>query len=214
MAIVVLIQKIIINHIIFSENKSSDLQLPDSKFCLESLSQDFGRMLRDGQAHDAELKCEDHSWKVHKSVLSVRSKVLETMLESDMIEGRTGVITIRDMDVPAVQHFLEYLYSGKLPEMSIETAKRFYEIGDKYAIECLKKSCSNYLVNNLSKENVCEILIIADQHSDSSFKERVIDYMTTEKFVLNESIWRDFSKNHPLIAIDAYYQFCKVHCSK
>lgn len=118
------------------------------------------------------------------------------------------------MDVPTVQQFLEYLYSGKLPDMSLETAKRFYEIGDKYAIECLKKSCSNYLVNNLSPENVCEILIIADQHSDCSFKEEIIDYMTGEKIVLNDSIWRDFSKKHPMIAIDVYYKFCKTHCSK
>lgn len=171
-------------------------------------------MLHDGVCHDVEIKSDGQTWKVHKNVLSVRSEVLKAMLNSDMVEGRTGVITFQDMDVLTVQQFLSYLYCGDLPEMTTEVAKRFYEIGDKYAVQCLKKVCVNFLVNSLTPENACETLAVAVQHSDSSFKESVIEFIIEKKVFLNDELWQNFRESNPMTALEVYERFCKAECSK
>lgn len=82
------------------------------------------------------------------------------MLKSDMVEGKTGFIKVKDITASIFKGFLHYLYSGTLPELStIVSAKEFYEASDKYAVEELKKACSEYLAKNLSEDNACDLLV-------------------------------------------------------
>lgn len=84
------------------------------------------------------------------------------MLKSDMVEGKTGLIKVEDIAASIFESFLRYLYSGTLPELSIDTAKQLYEASDKYSVEELKRACSEFLTRNLSTDNACEILVLAD----------------------------------------------------
>lgn len=97
--------------------------------------------------------------------------------------------------------------------MTVETAKRLYEIRDKYAVDSLKKICGSYLVNNLTLQNACERLILPVQHSHPNFKEYVIQFII-EKRIFMDGIWQDFRQANPMIAFEVYDRFCKDECSK
>lgn len=165
------------------------VQTPSENPCLEALSQDFGRLLGAESDQDVALKCGDRTVGAHKIVLASRSKVFEGMLQSDMVEGRTGQVKVKDMDADVFQEFVKYLYTGTLPKLTEDKAKGLYEAGDLYAVASLMRRCSIFLSDTLTVQNACERLVLADAHSDSEFKERVIAFILEMKVPLIDDHW-------------------------
>lgn len=176
----------------------------DANVSLESLSGDFIKLLNSSLNHDAEIKCGGQYLKVHKIVLSARSEVFKTMLQTDMKEAQTGVIEMQDMDVNYFQDFIEFLYTGVIRELTFDKAKALYEAGDKYAVKNLVYQCSEYLQDILSPENAFESFTLADAHSDEKLKERIITYILNEEIYLEDEIWDPFCESFPKVAIDVY----------
>lgn len=171
---------------------------------LESLSNDFSKLMDSGLNHNAEIKCGKHSIKAHKNILCARSEVFKAMLESDMLEGRTGIVEIQDMDISYARDFVRYLYTAAMPEMTFEKTKALYEAGDKYDVRSLMLLCSGYLQDNLSPENACQCLALADIHSDRELKEGIITYILDEKIYLQDEFWLPVCENYPRIAVEVY----------
>lgn len=181
--------------------------------CLESLTMDFSKLLDGGMHPDLELRCEGQSIPAHKAILSARSEVFEAMFHSDMLERRTNSIEIVDMEFHVLREFLRYLYTSTLTEQSLETVMRLYEVSDKYAVKGLWKRCADFLYENLSQENVYEILALADAHGDMQLKERIIYYIVDLDTPLSSEQWPRFSESHPRLANEVLYRAYKTKCS-
>lgn len=171
---------------------------------VRSLSNDFSKLLDSGLNHDAEIKCGKDSIKAHKNVLCARSEVFKAMLESDMLEGRTGMVEVQDMDISCVRDCVRYLYTEAMPEMTFDKAKALYEAGDKYDVRSLMFLCSEYLQDNLTPENAYQCLALADIHSDRKLKERIIIYILDENIYLQDEFWLPVCENYPRIAVEVY----------
>lgn len=136
---------------------------------LDDISRDFSKLLDEDVNHDVEFKCEDFTIKAHKNVLCCRSSVFASMFQTDMVEGHTGRVNIVDIDATIFQQFIKFLYTGTVPKLTLSNALSFYIAADKYNVSILKKLCAEFLVDNLSPENACDILLVADRHSDLDF---------------------------------------------
>lgn len=200
--------------VFLSDDKS--VQTPpyiDTKIQLENVSKDFSTLLDGSPNYDTEfILCGDETIKAHRNVLCCRSEVFASMFQSDMVEGKTGQVKISDTDGAIFREFLRYLYTGSLPELTADVALRFYEIADKYAVDSLKKQCANFLVDNISVDNACEVLIIADQHNDSELRKNVIEYMIEEKIPRIREKWIDFCKENPVLANEVLNLFLQNIC--
>ena len=89
------------------------------------MSKNF-KELFDKESCDVTLKIQDKEYKAHRSVLMARSSVLAANFKYDTLERQTGVIIIPDCDPDSFQLFLEYLYCGKLEELSFFSALNLY----------------------------------------------------------------------------------------
>lgn len=176
--------------------------LPNTSHCLESLSQDFSKMLDQGSDLDVEFQCAGQSTRAHGAVVSARSEVIASMLASDMVEGSTRVVKITNMEPDVFQHFLGYIYTGMLSELTVDLALNLYESGDQYAVSGLVRRCSEYLLEHLSVQNACDVLVLADAHGNAELKEAVIDFMVVNKIPLESDRWKDFCSNHSVLAIE------------
>lgn len=174
---------------------------------------DFSKLLDGGMHPDLELRCEGQAIPAHKAILSARSEVFAAMLQSDMLERRTNSIEIVDMEFEVLREFLRYIYTSTLSEQSVETVLRLYEASDKYAVEGLRKRCADFLYENLSQENVYEILALADAHGDMQLKERIIYYIVDLDTPLSSEQWPRFSENYPRLANEVLYRAYKTKCS-
>merc|ERR1712083_449340 len=71
---------------------------------------------------------------------------------------------------------LRFIYMGKAPNLD-SMAADLLAAADKYALERLKVMCEEALCNNLSVENVSEVLILADRHSAEQLKAQAIEFI-------------------------------------
>lgn len=150
---------------------------------------------------DVEFQCDGKSAKAHRLVVTARSPVLATMLQSQWVEGETGIIKIEDMDFDTLKLFLRYLYTGRLDgAMTFQLAVVLYEAADKYHVQGLARRCAQSLIEGLTVENSCEVLDVADRHSDAKFVEEVIVFMLEKKVPSTSGHWRAFCGSHPFLA--------------
>lgn len=89
-------------------------------------------------------------------------------------------------------------------ELNFEKAKALYEAGDKYAVRSLIARCSEYLLDNLSPENVFGCFLLADAHSDPCLMNGVKNYVLEERIYLREELWLPFCDSHPREALEIY----------
>lgn len=168
--------------------------------------------MEENSSSDVVITCENSKFHAHRIVLETRSKVLSAMLKSNMVEGRTGIVNIEGISYSIFEIFLRYLYTAMLPSLSIENAKELYKAADMYAVEELKKACSEYLNKNLSESTACEILVLADLHNDRDFRSKVISYIIEEQIPQYDENWSDFCSNHSSLAIEILNLYIKKHC--
>ncbi|XP_014203943.1 protein maternal effect lethal 26-like [Copidosoma floridanum] len=136
------------------------------------------------KAHsDLELVVDDKVFKVHKNILSVRSKVLCKMIETEMVEKKTGTIKLEQWDGVVVEQLLNYIYTDTC-DMTI-TPFKLFQLSHYLDITPLEEMCKWHLKCNINVQNIVQILELAneDQYELSDLKT------AAEKFVKsNEAI--------------------------
>ena len=93
----------------------------------------FKPLLTESKHADVVLECGGRKFHCHKAVLSLRSPVLDRMLEVDMEEAAQGCIVIKDMEAEVLEKVLEYVYTGEVEEVGDRLAELLYA-GDKYQL--------------------------------------------------------------------------------
>lgn len=150
---------------------------------------------------DVTLHVQDKEYKAHKAILIARSTVFAAMFLHDTSEKKSGNINIPDCDPESFKEFLEFLYCGKLEEISSYSALHLYKTSDKYDIQELKTFCSEFLMKNLTVENLCEIVILADKYDDTkllSAAQCFFNKNLNSVFVTSE--WNDLLNNNRRLA--------------
>ncbi|GBM36940.1 Speckle-type POZ protein [Araneus ventricosus] len=149
---------------------------------------------------DFEIKTRTSSLFVHKIVLCARSPVFLAMLTGDMKEKRNECVEINDIADNILEKFLLFLYTDSFENLEWEAAISLYYAADKYQVERLKILCCSYLLKNVDVDNVCELLMLADEHHDSCFKSRVEDFiLQNDEKIFRSSTWKQFVDEQPFL---------------
>lgn len=178
--------------------------------CLESLSNDFCRLWENRSEADLEIRCGEKNLQVHKAVLIARSQVFEAMLQSNMLEKSENFVEIVDLDCSILEIFLKYLYTGTLPDIDVDICTELYKAADKYCVDSLKTRCAFFLKENLTVENSCNMLILADTHCDKDLKHCVTSYMIQKDIFMYMEDGQAFCAMYPKLAVDVLYQAYQI----
>ncbi|GIY10314.1 BTB and MATH domain-containing protein 42 [Caerostris extrusa] len=135
---------------------------------------------------DVELIIGDVRFPAHKVILAARSPVFARMFTNDMLEKQNGIVHIKDVDVASLNMMLVYMYSAKITILNYDCAVKLYSVADKYEVISLKEQCSSFLKCDLSSNNACDILVLADMHGDISLKEFVKDFICAHSSIILE----------------------------
>lgn len=167
---------------------------------LNKLSENFKDLFANKETCDVTFKVKDKEYKAHRSVLIARSSVFAATFRHNTLERQTGVITILDCDPVSFQQFLDYLYTGKLEELSFLSAQNLYYTSEKYDVQELKAFCVEYLMQCLTVENVCEIAVFADKYDETQLYKMVQDFFNKNSCkILLTSQWENLlKKDHRL----------------
>ncbi|GBN31509.1 Speckle-type POZ protein, partial [Araneus ventricosus] len=153
---------------------------------------------------DVELKTQSTSFSVHKTVLCARSPVFLAMFTGEMKEKTSKCVEIEDLENDTLEKFLAFLYTDSFEESQWKAVVELYYAADKYQVERLKFFCCSFFANNIDVSNVCDLLMLADRHSDSDLKSRIEYYIVTHHdCIFGSPTWKQFSDKQPLLALRA-----------
>ena len=142
------------------------------------LSDDFQSLLDNPIYSDVTLICGEREFFVHKAILSARSKVFQAMFEHKMLENECSRVEIKDINSDVMYEILRYIYTGKI-ENKEHLIDLILSAADKYCLERLKIQCEEILCTTIDKDNVADILILADHHSANQLRQQAIDFINT-----------------------------------
>ncbi|XP_044586117.1 BTB/POZ domain-containing protein At1g01640-like [Cotesia glomerata] len=114
----------------------------------------------------------------HKVVLAAHSEVFEKMLQSEMKEAKDGEINIKGFHPEIILEMLHYCYKGVTKaSQDPEVALQLLEVADIYQIIELKDICESTLMNNMSTDNVLDIIDAADDHNAVDLRKTAIKFI-------------------------------------
>jgi hypothetical protein len=143
----------------------------------DAISTQFEKLFNSKRFSDFTLITSDgEEIPVHKNILSIRSPVFETMIETKMMESIEGKALIVDIDGKSLMEFLRFVYCGRVNYID-EVAMDLIHAATKYDVLDLKPLCVASLVRNISVENVLETMMLANLHDEKNLKEFCIDFI-------------------------------------
>ena len=75
-----------------------------------SLKSAMVRLLQETDSADVTLVCEDKEWKLHSTVLGMRSTFFKAAIVNDMMEKKEKKIIIKDLDPKTVGEVVNYIH--------------------------------------------------------------------------------------------------------
>lgn len=125
-------------------------------------------------------------------------------------ENLTNRVIIEDFRADVVKAMLKYIYTAYLPDDIKFIAIDLYIAAEKYFIESLKIKCREYIIENLSLDNVIQTYILAELYNDSMLRKQSLKY-------INENIdkvtalteWNEFMAIYPQFFSNAFIRICK-----
>ncbi|KAF8787710.1 Speckle-type POZ protein like [Argiope bruennichi] len=155
---------------------------------------------------DSELRTSTQTFPTHMAILSARSPVFKSMFSHDMKEKNRRHVDITDLDDETIHQMLLYIYMNSVEAQQLESVSKLYVAADKYQILSLKSKCASFLKENLCPTKACEVLLLADLHSDKDLKSFVNDYILKhDKEVFGSQEWKDFMDTNLKLAADIMY---------
>ena len=132
-----------------------------SSIPLDNIRKELHGLFREKFLADVTIKCGDQEFQAHKVILASQSPVFKRMLVSDMMEGRSNLIEIPDIEPDVMRDLLAYIYTGSAPHLS-RLAKDLLNAANKYELPRLFAMCEDKLLKKLKVGNVVETLLWAN----------------------------------------------------
>lgn len=140
-------------------------------------SKNFGKMLTDERFSDVTFVVEDKEIKAHKVILSAQSTYFDAMFTHDTADSKNNS-KIQVTDV-ASQDFIElirFIYSKRVNDLK-KSALGLFQAADKYNLLNLKEICAEYLKDNITDENVLDVLHFSKLHNHSSLEQSATSHL-------------------------------------
>ncbi|GFR12310.1 TD and POZ domain-containing protein 5 [Trichonephila clavata] len=150
-------------HAGFSPAEASDRVIEDRQTCIsDELRKALKAIHDEGLFSDMKLRAASETFSVHKNILAARSPTFKAMFEKVTKENSQECVDISDFDNDTARQMILYMYTDTLDKLCWEKSLKLYVAAVKYGITALKNECTSFVKRNLTPENVCKILILAN----------------------------------------------------
>ena len=169
---------------------------------------------------------EEESLAAHKFVLAVSSPVFYAMFYGELAESKNNIV-LPDCDSESFLEFLRFLYSDKV-DLTGGSVMQVSYLAKKYIVPELETACTNFLKENLSPENVFDILPLAKNFEEEELVarcwevvvRRTQDVLESETFpsitreLLEEVVKRDDLAIHEIDLFQAVDRWATAECER
>jgi len=125
---------------------------------------------------DITFEVEGEEIPAHKAILAYRSSYFMKMFTSGMSESHSTKISIPNVKSHIFKALLQYVYCNEI-ELDEQLALDLIPVVDEYLMKGLKGLCEKYLSKQLRKDNVVDMLIVADRHEIEELKKACFGFI-------------------------------------
>ncbi|KAI9142561.1 BTB/POZ protein [Paraphysoderma sedebokerense] len=116
----------------------------------------------------------------HKVILCTRCEIFDAMFRTPTFkESTTSTIHIPNIRPTVFSCLLSYLYLGTCP-LHYDNAFELYTAADQYMLSDLKLVCEDFLMTEVSIDNVADVLLDADETGVESVRKGAIELVVRE----------------------------------
>ncbi|KAG5670400.1 hypothetical protein PVAND_000668 [Polypedilum vanderplanki] len=150
--------------------------VPDLCFFNDELYSDFQLISSDNKV-----------FPIHRVIVAAKSPKLKIFIDKFAEQKK---IILEDIDGSTLFELLKFIYTAEINYnweniLSLLKAATYYN-------EALKQKCVTYLINNLSIENIFEVLICAEESNEHCLKFECIKFIKNNYFQLRIQRQKDF----------------------
>ena len=189
---------------------NSDIQLQSIKdHTDQDLSHSLRKLLDYGYFSDATISVGGQNFRVHRSILSVRSPVLSAMFRSQ--RNGSNHYEIDEIDKEIFEKVLQFAYTGRADNLTEMTAVDLLSAANKLDMRLLKIICQQVLVNCLNVDNSCYYLILSDLYDAGDLKKNVTSFLLRNSDAVTKTAgWTFMNASHPVLADDIIAKLAKL----
>ena len=147
---------------------------------------------------DVEIYCEEEgkTFRCHKWLLSVRSKVFKSYFSHDTREMQENRIIIKDISSETIEALLHFIYTDNVGEDVI--TPELMEAAERYDIQRLKTMCEKSLIGKINTSNSLELWVIANRNHTTILEQVLIRFIANNWPKVQEcALFKDIVKEHP-----------------
>jgi speckle-type POZ protein len=137
------------------------------------------------------------------------SSVFEAMFKYNTKESIESKVCIKDSEPEVIKEFLRFIYFEKVENLD-QISVELLIFANKYEVNELKTICENYISDNLSVDNFCNLLLLALIHNSFKLIEKIIDFiLKNSKFISDTNSHKSIICKHLEIISDLFIMFKK-----
>lgn len=133
---------------------------------------------------DATLRVANHTFGVHRALLSARCEFFRAMWSSKMAEARCGRAPVDIGGVPnaaVFRSFLKFVYSGRVDHIAGDelVCADMLMLADRFGCDPLSRTAERLAVATLSRSNVARWLALADRAHSQFLRAQCVEFLST-----------------------------------
>lgn len=192
------------------ENNSGEFDAPNCKIQgLEILSDDMKHLYYNTSQHDVVIYADDGKHTAHEIILTSRSDYFKKALISE----RNKEINVPGINAETLDAVLYYLYTGKLKQMSENSALDLLKASKVFELSCLENmTTETFLCSRIRTNNVTNVFLMAKELKIESLKNSALKFIAEHREeVIKTQQWNELMRSDPHSAGEvlltlAYYQ--------
>ncbi|KAK7302048.1 hypothetical protein RJT34_12927 [Clitoria ternatea] len=145
----------------------------------------------------------------HKNILVTRSPVFKAMLESDMLESRSGKIKIADVSCEVLRAFVNFLYTAEAC-LNDKMAGSLLALGEKYQVKHLKAYCEKFLISKLNWDKSLKFFTFASKYNCKQLKGASMEVIMNNMPNFTENYYHEvMARNNYMLIVEIYEKYAR-----
>lgn len=160
----------------------------------------------------------DKRFSVHKYILVTRCTYFSGLFSHSWKDNQNGESTydIESMSAEVFELLLEFLYTGEVTTISMETATELLIVANQYTLPRLKELCEQFLFNHLDEDTVVDCYFGAQLNMCSQLEKYCI-YLMQQPHIFTSIPSSEFEKVDPEVRKkieDMYRYICNANSER
>ena len=146
---------------------------------------------------DFGIRCEDEEVKINKNFLIKISDVFKAMITNPKnVEAKQSYVVLENVPLDVIKLFKKIFYDGNVTKEVFDLELLMF--ADRYNIQLLVNLCKVQIMKTICKENLKDILTVADALNDDQLLQGIVDFVINNKGSFdNDQDWQDIITNNP-----------------